>query len=172
MELKGIMGKRVAGDGLRLFRIPRIYIETSVINGVFSKDVRIRVVSSVFFDKIRAGEIEGHVSSYVLAELYETPEVNKRGRLLRFAGLCIVDAPSGPKVEELGRKYVRRGMIPRKYIFDAYHIASASIGGFEALVTWNYEHILRDKTEKLLRIVNKELGIYVPRLRSPEVYVW
>jgi len=92
--------------------------------------------------------------------------------LLRLAALCIADAPSGPEIEELGRKYVKKGMIPRKYIFDAYHIASASVGGFEALVTWNYEHILRVKTEKLLRIVNKELGIHIPELRSPEVYVW
>ena len=155
-----------------MFKIPQLYIETSVINGVFSKDVRIRVVSSAFFDKIRAGEIEGHVSSYVLAELYETPEVDKRARLLRFAALCIADAPSGSKVEELGREYAERSMIPRKYIFDAYHIASASLGGFEALVTWNYEHILRDKTEKLLRMVNRKLGIHIPELRSPEVYVW
>jgi len=162
----------VAGDDLKLLKVPRLYIETSVINGIFSKDLRIRVVSSVFFEKIRAGEIEGHVSSYVLAELYETPDVDKRARLLRFAGLCILDAPSGSTVEELGRKYVERGMIPRKYIFDAYHIASASVGEFEALVTWNYEHILRNKTEKLLRMVNKERGIHIPELRSPEVYVW
>ena len=47
-----------AGVDLKLFKIPRLYIETSVINGVFSKDVRIRVVSSVFFEKIRAGEID------------------------------------------------------------------------------------------------------------------
>jgi len=166
------MRKRVTGDDLKLFKIPRLYIETSVINGVFSKDVRIRVISSVFFEKIRAEEMEGHVSSYVLAELYETPDADKRARLLRFAALCIADAPSGSRIEELGRKYVERGMIPRKYVFDAYHIASASVGGFEALVTWNYEHILRDKTERLLRIVNKEPGIHIPELRSPEVYVW
>ena len=42
------MRKRVTGDDLKLFKIPRLYIETSVINGVFSKDVRIRVISSVF----------------------------------------------------------------------------------------------------------------------------
>lgn len=157
---------------MKLFGTPKLYIETSVINGVFSKDARIRMVSSAFFEKIRNGEIEGHVSSYVLAEIYVTPNDGKRDRLFRFAALCIADAPSGPKVEELGRKYVERGMIPRRYVFDAYHIASASLGEFEALATWNYEHILKDKTEKLLRMVNKELRIHIPKLRSPEVYVW
>ncbi len=63
-------------------------------------------------------------------------------------------------------------MIPVKYIFDAYHIASASIGGYEALVSWNFEHIIRAKTEKMLEDINSELAIHIPRLRIPEVYVW
>jgi len=68
--------------------------------------------------------------------------------------------------------HVRRGMIPRQYVFDAYHIASASLGGFEALVTWNFERILREKTERLLEMINREKNIRIPWLRSPEVYVW
>ena len=50
---------------------------------------------------------------------------------------------------------MRRGMIPRQYVFDAYHVASASLGGFEALVTWNFEHILKEKTEALLVTINR-----------------
>ena len=59
--------------------------------------------------------------------------------------------------------------VPRQYVFDAYHIASASLGRFEALVTWNFEHILREKTEWLLETINREKNVHVPRLRSPEV---
>jgi hypothetical protein len=76
------------------------------------------------------------------------------------------------QVEKLADEYVRRGMIPRQYVFDAYHIASASLGGFEALVTWNFERILREKTERLLEMINREKNIRIPWLRSPEVYVW
>jgi hypothetical protein len=58
-------------------------------------------------------------------------------------------------------------------MFDAYHIASASIGAaYEAPVSWNFQHIVRAKTEKMLEDINNELGIHVPRLRVPEVYVW
>jgi len=88
------------------------------------------------------------------------------------ASLCISDAPSGMEVEELALEYVRREMIPEKYVFDAYHIASASLGKFEALVTWNFEHILRERTERLLETINREKSIHIPRLRSPEVYIW
>jgi hypothetical protein len=152
--------------------VSKLYVETSVINGPLSGDSRVAVVSSAFWDKVRAGELEAHVSSYVLFELGKTSDGKKRDKLLDIASFCISDAPSGVEVEELAREYVRRGMIPEKYVFDAYHIASASLGKFEALVTWNFEHMLAEKTERLLEMINREKNIYIPRLRSPEVYVW
>ncbi len=171
MTLKGTVGNPL-GDDLKTVQIPELYVETSVVNGVFSRDKRIATVSLIFFEKIQTKQIKGHISSYVLAEIYETTSIDKRNKLLSLASLCLNDAPSGPNIEETGKEYVRRGMIPAKYILDAHHIASASHGKFEALVTWNYEHILRDKTEKLLRTINKELRLYTPQLKSPEVYIW
>lgn len=152
--------------------VSKLYVETSVINGPLSRDSRVALVSSAFWDRVKAGELEAHISSYVLFELGKTFDGTKRDRLLDIASLCISDAPSGAEVEELAREYVRRAMIPEKYVFDAYHIASASLGKFEALVTWNFEHILRERTERLLEMINREKNIYIPRLRSPEVYVW
>ena len=152
--------------------VPKLYIETSVINGPLSSDPRIALTSSAFWDSVEAGELEAHISSYVLFELGKTLNGAKRERLLDTASLCIPDAPSGLEVEELALEYVRREMIPEKYIFDAYHIASASLGKFEALVTWNFEHILRERTERLLETINREKNVHIPRLRSPEVYIW
>jgi hypothetical protein len=153
-------------------KLPRLYIETSVINGPLSVDSRIALVSSVFWDRIRAKELEAHVSNYVLFELGKTLDWERRKKLLNIASLCILDSPDGAEVEKLAREYVRKGMVPRRYVFDAYHIASASLGRFEALVTWNFEHMLREKTERLLEMINREKAIYIPRIRSPEAYVW
>jgi len=33
-------------------------------------------------------------------------------------------------------------------------------------------HILRERTERLLEMINRERNVFIPRLRSPEVYVW
>lgn len=150
----------------------KLYVETSVISGPLSRDSRISLISSAFWDGVRAGELEAHVSSYVLLEIGETADGARRDKLLDIASFCVLDAPSGSVVEALAREYVRKGLVPERYIFDAYHMASASLGGFEALVTWNFEHILRERTERLLERTNREKNVHVPRLRSPEVYVW
>lgn len=62
--------------------------------------------------------------------------------------------------------------MPERYVFDAYHMASASLGNCEVLLTWNFEHILKDRTERLLTVINKSLNIHIPKMRTPEVYVW
>jgi len=152
--------------------VSEIYAETSLINGYYSKQVRIASASNLFFELIREGRIIAHVSDYVLVEIDRTADRAKKNKLLDLIGLCRVDAPSGKQVSDVAEIYVKRGMIPTRYIFGAYHIASASIGGYEALVSWNFEHIVRAKTERMLEDINSELGIHIPKLRMPEVYLW
>jgi len=152
--------------------VTEVYIETSVINGYYSKQARIASAGNLFFVLIREGMVIAHVSDYVLVEINRTKDQTKKNKLLDLIDLCRVDAPSGKQVSDVAEIYVKKGMIPARYIFDAYHIASASIGGYEALVSWNFEHIVRAKTEKMLEDINSELGIHIPRLRVPEVYVW
>ena len=152
--------------------VTEVYIETSVINGYYSKQAHVASASNLFFDLIREGMVIAHVSDYVLVEINRTKDQTKKNKLLDLIDLCRVDAPSGKQVSDVAEIYVKKGMIPARYIFDAYHIASASIGGYEALVSWNFEHIVRAKTEKMLEDINSELGIHIPRLRMPEVYIW
>lgn len=52
--------------------VPKLYIETSVINGPLSNEARIALASSAFWDRVKAGELEAHISSYVLFELGKT----------------------------------------------------------------------------------------------------
>ena len=59
--------------------VRKVYVETSVINGLLSRDSRIALVSSAFWDRVRAGELEAHISSYVLFELGETFNGEKKG---------------------------------------------------------------------------------------------
>lgn len=75
---------------------------------------------------MKSGRLEVSISSYVLFELRQTIDHRMRDALLDIASRCAVDSPSGKNVETLAKEYVRVGMIPKQYIFDAYHIASAS----------------------------------------------
>jgi len=145
-----------------------VYVETSVINGYFSKDPYVERVSKLFFEKVRKGNVVAHTSTYAIAEIIKTANGAKRDKLLSILALCKADAPSGSAIEELGKEYVKRGAIPAEYEMDAFHIASAILGDYEALVTWNREHIKKLKTIRIVRDVNQRRGLRTPIITDPE----
>ena len=56
--------------------------------------------------------------------------------------------------ESLARKYREIGIIPHSQVMDSRHIAVASLYKLNAIVSYNFHHINRDKTKKLIPLVN------------------
>ncbi len=75
------------------------------------------------------------------------------------------------EAEELAERYIREGIIPIRYRSDALHIAVAVINGIEAIVSWNFEHIVKLKTRVMVNGVNRLLGYHEIEICSPEEVV-
>ena len=68
---------------------------------------------------------------------------------------------------ELASEYIKKGIIPLRYEDDAFHIAVASVNNIDAIISWNFKHIVKLKTKKEVLGVNalmgyKEIEIYSP----------
>ena len=61
-------------------------------------------------------------------------------------------------IEELSEEYIKAGLIPVKYADDALHIAIASFYELDAVLTWNFEHMVKFKTRKGVTAVNALIG--------------
>ena len=59
---------------------------------------------------------------------------------------------------ELAEQYVRSGVIPEKYRDDAFHIAIACTNGLQYLLSWNFEHIVKLKTKRIVNLINLTSG--------------
>ena len=59
----------------------------------------------------------------------------------------------GEEIELLTEEYVKSGIIPVKHIEDAVHIAVATVFSLDALVSWNFEHIVKLKTKGKLTLL-------------------
>jgi hypothetical protein len=93
----------------------------------------------------------------VLAEIDDTRDVRLRRRLREVAislKLLSIDEES----RTLADKYVRHGAIPSDYPEDALHISIATVNRTDYLISWNFEHIVRIKTRKIVNMVNSSLG--------------
>ncbi|MBI4743370.1 MAG: PIN domain-containing protein [Actinobacteria bacterium] len=152
---------------------PKIYLDTSVINGLFAYDAPYMVEATVeLFERFAQEEYEAYISNLVLAEIEETKDSVKRDKLTRFIvsleELGIIELRVSEECEELADEYIKKRIIPGRVKADAIHIAIAVVNGLDLIVSWDFNHIVNWKTKVKVNKVNKEQGYPEIDIISPE----
>jgi predicted nucleic acid-binding protein len=134
----------------------KIYLDTSVISALFDhKNPQRQQLTGEFF-KI-AGDFDIYVSDLVLAEINNTRELQLKAQLHgQVDSYTILQLNEESRV--LSNEYVRHGAIPADYNEDALHISIATSYGIDYLLSWNFTHMVRVKTRKIVAMVNVSLG--------------
>jgi len=148
----------------------RIYIDTSVINGLYVEDaIWIKEITKNFFKESIEKHHKLYISNIVADEIRRTPDPSKRKKLLKVVkNFGCIELTKTQGAEILANKYVDRKIIPRKYLADALHIAIASLHKIPILVSWNFRHIVRHKTRIGINSVNKKYNYMQIDICSPE----
>ena len=71
------------------------------------------------------------------------------------------------EVLALVARYETKKILNAKFRPDMQHIALATIASVDALVSWNFKHIVRLEKIRLFNAVNVESGYPVLSIRSP-----
>ena len=133
-----------------------VYLDTSVPSAYYDeRNLERQKLTREFWKKLAAFDV--FISSLVLTEIEGLKDDNKKRLLLRLLegseALTISD-----ECERLAREYVSQGIIPKKYVDDARHIAVAVVNSIDYLVSWNFEHIVKVKTRRMVGRVDAEKG--------------
>lgn len=133
-----------------------VYLETSVISVLFDKRVpEMQHLTQVFFEHIE--EFDAYVSEVVLAEVAKTRDEKLRDRLLTLCASFSI-LPIDEESRLLANEYMKYKAIPEDYPEDALHIAIATVNGIDYLLSWNFEHLVKIKTRKIVSMVNVSLS--------------
>ena len=117
------------------------------------------------FDELN--RYKGYISEIVLGEINRASDIKKR-RLFNFISKYdLEELMFNESAKILADKYIEAGVIPRKYQEDAFHIAIASVNDLDAIISWNFKHIVKLKTRREVVGINlymgyKEIDIYSP----------
>jgi hypothetical protein len=57
-------------------------------------------------------------------------------------------------VQYLADKYIENGIFPDKYYDDALHTALASVNQINIVLSWNFTHLVKVKTRRMVNLVN------------------
>ncbi|GMO65020.1 MAG: hypothetical protein Ta2A_13000 [Treponemataceae bacterium] len=141
-------------------KTPKIYLETTMFNFPFINDApQYKADTLKLFREILAGRFDPYTSDYVMNELNETTDENKRERmkaLIPEYNVKILSATD--EAERLAALYVERGVIPKRFSTDALHIASATVNNIDFIVSLNFQHIVKHKTIMETEIINASEG--------------
>ena len=106
------------------------------------------------------------VSALVLAEIYDTPDLDRR-RQMELLIESFFALPITPEAEGLADEYVVRGAIPEKFRDDARHVAIAVTNQIGLVASWNFEHLVKLQVRRQINLINAILGYGPVEIVSP-----
>ena len=143
----------------------RVYADTSAFGGCF--DVEFAAESERFFDLVRAGSVTLLVSEVVVRELATAP-AQVRELLRSLPAESVVQVSLTRDVIELREAYLTAGILDRQSTDDATHVAAATVARADAIVSWNFKHIVRIDKMRAYNQVNLQAGFGLLSIVSPQ----
>jgi len=140
-----------------------IYVDSSVIGGCedpeFSED------SLALWRLFIRGDFVQVLSAHTLRELQDAPD-EVRSRILEVPEANQIILEDSPEAYDLADAYLTHGIVGPGSHSDALHVALATIGRVDVLVSWNFRHIVNLGRIRLFNAVNLEQGYGLVEIRT------
>jgi len=149
---------------------PLLYLETSVFGFCFDTEPRntLRRESAVaLFDQVGLGILDAVTSAVTFAELNQSAEP-LRGKLLALLGPIRLLEVDEAEAARLAGLYLNELVIPREHVNDARHVAFATVGKVDVVVSLNLRHLANEWAERRIGAVNLREGYHLLHIRTPE----
>ena len=142
----------------------RIYVDTSVVGGCLDTDFA--TYSRALFELAGRGRVILVVSDVVFEELKGAPEqvraVLEQVPISRLERISLTNEIIG-----LRNAYIEAGIVSERGRDDATHVAAATVARVDAIVSWNFKHIVRLDRIKAYNQVNLANGYGILTILSP-----
>lgn len=151
----------------------RLYLDTSVLGAMFDKEPPGRVeTTKVFFRKAESHTDILYISDVVLDEIALAPIGIRPALETILKQIRPAVLPESSETLKLAEAYVIDRVVPARFRDDARHVAIASVAGVDALISWNFKHLVNLRRKRLIHSVNIRLGYPLIDLISPEEVVY
>jgi predicted nucleic acid-binding protein len=141
----------------------RVYIDTSIIGGVFDSEFKKASIS--FFKQVKEKKFNLIISALVQEEIMAAPE-----HIRKYLNELI---PSATVIEineaalKLRVAYLKANILSKKSSNDALHVALATVSNCPIILSWNFKHIVHYEKIALYNSVNilegyQQIAIYSP----------
>lgn len=146
----------------------RLYLDTSVISHLDAMDVPDKMDDTLrLWQDIQEGKYIACLSDITLGEINRCPEPKRTAMLTMLGELDFEELSHSDEADGLAASYFEAGGLPPKSRADAQHIAIASVTNCNAIVSWNFKHIVNLRAMTAVESVNLKMGYRLIRILSP-----
>ncbi len=145
--------------------IRKVYVDTSVVGGYF--DAEFTAATRIFFDRVFRNEFKIVVSELLEAEILLAPD-KVRDFLDSIPEEQIVYVELTEQAIELADKYIAEKVVGKTSRADCQHIAIATVSQVDALVSWNFKHIVNLERIRGYNSINIREGYPILEIRTPK----
>lgn len=143
----------------------RVYLDTSVFGGCFDKEFMADSVK--IFEAATEGRVVIVLGELVGLELKNAPP-NVRALTDSVPSGNIVEVEFNKEARELQSAYLEAGILTSNSATDAGHVATATVHRVDAIVSWNFKHIVQLEKMKLYNQINLKNGYGFLEIVSPK----
>ena len=131
----------------------QIYLDTPVIAAYFDFHKPIRQLITQKWFEYNAQEYQLFASTVVLEEIHKNTDQILLVKMLQLLDEYVVSILEvNEEITRLAEQY-RSQILPQE-INDTLHLAIASYAQLDAIVSWNFRHIVNLKTMKIIQEIN------------------
>lgn len=141
----------------KFVKILSLYLESRDNNPPATKEL---------FAEIKKGKYQAVISDLVLQEIKETANPLKKKTLMEAVQrFQVIKISAQAKV--LTQKYLKEKILPKSARLDALHLAVATVGEVDLVVSWNLKHLVKVKTKLGVNGVNMQAGFKTIDIVTP-----
>jgi hypothetical protein len=145
-------------------KLQRVYLDTSVLGGCF--DPEFAEWSNGLMQDFRNGLFRPLVSQVTATELQDAP-AKVQAVYAELLTLSVEIVEASDSALDLADAYQAHGILTPKFYDDGLHIAVATVGAADVLVSWNFKHIVHFDKIRMFNAVNMEYGYKPLQIYSP-----
>ena len=148
-----------------------VYIETTIISYLVSRpsrDILIAAHQQMTFEwwTSRRDEFECYISQVVIDEIQAGDNEAAEKRMKEIEDLAVLEVTT--EAESLTESIIQDGVIPKRAVRDAAHIAVATVNGVDYLLTWNCRHLANAQIIRKVSLICNREGYSMPVICTPE----
>jgi predicted nucleic acid-binding protein len=128
-----------------------IYLDTTIVSALFDKRTPERMTQTKqFWDHINDYHV--FISELVVDEIMGASQSLRDQMLEKISNFTVL--PITDDAHFLADVYIKNEIFPEKYSDDALHTAITSTNKIGILLSWNFTHLVKVKTRRMVALIN------------------